>query len=209
MRASQKQYNFPRLYLIADAAYLSPVAQTQIIRSLIESGVGIVQFRDKTSSFGDKLRRAEKLQTLCAGLKVPLLINDDVGIAHTIGAAGVHLGRQDMSINRARTILGEDAIIGASCYNSLDYAQQACRDGADYVAFGAIYNSPTKPDAALITLNTLRYYTEQIAKPVCAIGGISAQHATAVFDCGVAMIAAAAGILAHANPASAVRQYLS
>ncbi len=209
MSASQKKHSLPKLCLIADTHCLSAATQTQVIRSVVTAGVGLIQFRDKRSSFDDKLRAAEALQALCSRLEVPLLINDDVDIARAVGAAGAHLGREDMPIDKARGLLGKHAIIGASCYASLECAQQACRDGADYVSFGAVFDSPTKPGATPIALNTLRHYARRIEKPVCAVGGISAQHAASVFDCGVTMIAAASGILARADPAAAVRRYLS
>ena len=199
---------FPRLYLIADAALLTPATRTKAVAAAIGAGVGLVQLRDKTSPFRQKLRFAQELRPLCAAHGVPLIINDDIGLAQEAGADGVHLGKDDAPVADARRALGGNAIIGASCYDSLELAQAACRDGADYVAFGAVFKSSTKPGAGLISLDTLRSHARQTTKPVCAIGGITAARAAVVAECGVRTIAAAAGILGHHSPEQAVAEYL-
>ena len=198
----------PILYLIADSTLLETATQIATIQSLLTAGVGMVQFRDKTSTAKIKQQTARTMSELCADYSVPLIINDDLELAKRVHAAGVHLGKQDTPIKHARSVLGEQAIIGASCYSSLELAQNASEEGADYVALGAVFPSTTKTDTSSIDLNTLCQYNKQITKPVCAIGGITTERVAKVARCGVAMVAVAAGILAQNEPLKACQTFI-
>jgi thiamine-phosphate pyrophosphorylase len=122
----------------------------------LEGGARVLQYRDKTRDASRRLDEARALQSLCARFAVPLIVNDDVELAAAIGAAGVHLGEDDDDLAPARARLGAQAIIGVSCYDSLERARHFAAAGADYLAFGAFFPSPTKPHARRASLDLLR-----------------------------------------------------
>ncbi len=196
------------LYLIADASALPARGAGEAVAPLLEAGVALVQYRCKHHG-DDRRRQAESLQAACRRFNVPLIVNDDIALADALGADGVHLGAGDDSAAAARRRLGNDAVIGVSCYDSAARAARAQSESADYVAFGAVFASPTKPQAARISLRTLREHARCCPLPVCAIGGIRPNNARAVLDCGVDLIAAASGLLAAADPRAAVAAYLA
>jgi len=148
----------------------------------------MVQFRDKSGDSGWRSKAASELMTVCAEFDVPLIINDDVGLAALIGAAGVHLGGDDEALGSAREQLGSNCVIGLSCYNSLDRARQAARGGADYLAFGSVYPSETKPGAMHCTPDTLTRALV-FGLPLVAIGGITPDNGRAVVDAGADSLA--------------------
>lgn len=145
------------------------------VRASLESGVKLVQYRDKISTMADKLARGRTLNVLCQRFDTQLIINDDVVLAIETGAAGVHLGGEDGSIRDARRLLPANSIIGASCYNDLRLAQTALADGASYVAFGACFDSPTKPAARRVNPDQLQAFRKALGPnvPICGIGGIT------------------------------------
>lgn len=145
------------------------------VRAALESGVKLVQYRDKISTMADKLSRARALNRLCQDHSAQLIINDDVVLAMETQAAGVHLGGDDGSIRDARRLLPAQSIIGASCYNDVQLAHDALADGASYVAFGACFDSPTKPAARRVSPDQLQAFRETLCSnvPICGIGGIT------------------------------------
>ena len=207
------------LYLIADKAQLIEKNIDKHIASLIEAGVSMIQFRNKTHHTNEHQalqgvhRLAQKIQAQCRIYDIPFIVNDDVSLATAINADGVHLGRDDMDVREARQRLGANKYIGVSCYASALRALQAQKNGADYVAFGAVFNSTTKPQAETLSastnesLCTLKKLSGGIDIPVCAIGGITPNQAKQVIGCGVQIIAVASGILKAVNPRQAVGHY--
>ena len=158
----------------------------------LEGGARILQYRDKTREASCRLDEARALQALCARFGVPLIVNDDVELAAAAGAAGVHLGEDDGDLASARARLGAQAIIGVSCYDSLERARHFAAAGADYLAFGAFFPSPTKPHARRATLDLLRD-ARAFGKPLVAIGGITIDNAPSLIEAGadgVAVISA-------------------
>ncbi|MEJ0048848.1 MAG: thiamine phosphate synthase [Rhodospirillales bacterium] len=121
--------------------------QTLLLRveAAIRGGAVMVQYRNKTADA--KLRRAQAaaLNALCRKLGVPLIVNDDAELAAEVGAAGAHLGTDDGDLAAARRVLGPDKLLGASCYDRIELAERAAGLGADYLAFGSFFASPTKP----------------------------------------------------------------
>ena len=142
----------------------------------LAGGAAILQYRDKSGDHARRLREAHALQALCARHRVPLVINDDVDLAAAVGAAGVHLGEADVAFAAARADLGPAAIIGVSCYDSLERARQFAAAGASYLAFGAFFASPTKPLARRAPLSLLRD-AKSFGLPLVAIGGITPDNA--------------------------------
>ena len=144
----------------------------------------MVQYRDKISGMREKLRRARAIAALCRQHNAILIVNDDVVLAEACGADGVHLGGADGSVRDARRLLSPDTIIGVSCYNDLQLAQQAMTDGASYVAFGACFDSPTKPAARRITPAQLADYRKTLGNEIaiCGIGGITFDNVDQIDD---------------------------
>lgn len=141
----------------------------------LEAGVRLVQYRDKCCAMPEKLKRARALVALCHQHGAKLIVNDDVVLAVACGADGVHLGGEDGSVHNARRLLPPNTIIGASCYNDLALAKQAVADGASYVAFGACFDSPTKPAARRVTPAQLADFRTALSDriAICGIGGIT------------------------------------
>lgn len=163
-----------------------------------------VQYRNKAAPAGVRARQAARLQALCAASSVPLVVNDDVAAAVSSGAAGVHLGRDDGDVATARARLGAGAIVGVSCYDDPARARAAAADGADYVAFGAFFPSPSKPGAPRAGLRLLR---EAIAPGIArvAIGGITPENAATLVAAGADLVAVISGVFDAPDPAAAAR----
>jgi thiamine-phosphate pyrophosphorylase len=168
-------------------------ADTGLLLSQVEAalsgGVAAVQYRDKSTDVSRRHEQASELVALCRQFDVPLIINDDLRLADLCDADGIHLGREDGSVREARIILGKRKLIGASCYQSLDLAQAAQAAGADYVAFGSFFASPTKPAASRADAGLLREATQAIHIPIVAIGGITLANAAQLLDAGADSLA--------------------
>jgi len=136
-----------------------------------------------------------------------LIINDDVALAATCNADGVHIGQHDTELREARTQLGPQAIIGISCYNRFELAQQAAENGADYVAFGRFYPSKTKPDAVPASLDLLHQAKQELDVPVAAIGGITVDNAAPLLEAGADMLAVVDGLFGQADIRPAAQHY--
>jgi thiamine-phosphate pyrophosphorylase len=184
------------LYAITDAR-LTPRATLRIqVDAALRGGAHLVQYRDKSGDAAQRRDDAAMLQTLCSDHDALLIINDDVELAAQVGAAGVHLGRGDADPRLARQRLGQKAIIGASCYDRLDLAHEAREAGADYVAFGSVFPSPTKPNAACAPLSLIEQARAELDLPICAIGGITRANAARVVAAGADMVAVISDLFA-------------
>jgi thiamine-phosphate pyrophosphorylase len=159
------------------------------VEAALAGGVAAVQYRDKSDDVARRHEQASELVALCRPFGVPLIVNDDLRLADLCDADGVHLGRDDASLREARIILGKDKIIGASCYQSLELALAAQAAGADYVAFGSFFASPTKPAAGRAGLDLLRDAAPLIHLPLVAIGGITLANAPQLLDAGADSLA--------------------
>ncbi len=180
-------YNIPKgLYLITDNN-LETTKLLSVVEAALKGQTKIIQYRDKSTDSQKRLIEAQALKQLCDVYNAALIINDDVDLAEAVGA-GVHLGRGDGSIAAARQRLGADKIIGATCHNSLIYAQQAVDEGASYLAFGAFYPSSTKPNAALADVGILQF-AQQFGLPIVAIGGITLENAAPLLKAGAHCLA--------------------
>ena len=155
----------------------------------IEGGASMVQYRSKIRNHDVKMQQCAAILRLCREYNVPCIVNDDVEICRVLKADGVHLGENDDNIAEVRAILGEDSIIGSSCYDQLNRAKQAQKEGASYVAFGAVFPTPTKPNAPRATLELLREAKSEIQIPIVAIGGITMNNAHDVIETGIDAIA--------------------
>jgi thiamine-phosphate pyrophosphorylase len=160
-----------------------------MVESALKGGVAAVQYREKTGDVALRHEQASELLVLCQAYGAPLIVNDDLRLADLAGADGVHLGKADGGLREARLILGPEKIIGASCYQSLEAAQSAQASGADYVAFGSFYASPTKPQAARASLDLLQQAAGVVRVPIVAIGGITGDNAKSLIDAGADAVA--------------------
>ena len=159
------------------------------VEAALVGGIAAVQYRDKSADVARRHEQASELVALCRRYKVPLIINDDLRLADLTDADGVHLGRDDGSLREARIILGKGKFIGASCYQRLDLAQAAQAAGADYVAFGSFFASPTKPAAGRADAALLRAAAQVVHIPLVAIGGITLANAPLLLDAGADCLA--------------------
>ncbi|TJY58969.1 thiamine phosphate synthase [Sinimarinibacterium sp. CAU 1509] len=189
--------------IVRDPAHLLPA-----VTAAIRGGVTLVQYRDKWNPADVRHQLAAALAQRCHDLGARLIINDDPALAAAVGADGVHVGVSDTAVASARQQLGANAIIGATCGNSLDRAQRAVTEGADYVAFGRLFASRTKPDAPPAQLQTLSA-ARRLGVAVCAIGGIGPEHVPQVADAGADLIAAVDGIFGSADVEARCRRYLA
>ncbi len=170
-------------------------------RAVLNGGARVVQLRDKHGRLSsDQVR---ELVTLCHDFQVPLIVNDRVDLARRTGADGVHLGRDDAGIHQARKRLGDDAIIGISCYRDLARARAAERAGASYVAFGAFFPSPSKPEATPAPLSLLRQARRTLRCPIVAIGGITLERAPEVIGAGADLVAVISALFHAPDPRKA------
>lgn len=176
------------------------------VKLALEGGTSIVQYRDKHSSAKVKIKVASALATLCQQFNAVLIINDDLSIATELGV-GLHLGREDGSIEAARKILGEKAIIGATCHDSLQFAEEAAQQGASYLAFGRFFPSTTKPHAPQAPLDILTIAKARFQLPLVAIGGINLDNAKQAINAGANMIAAADAIFNAPNITKTCQQF--
>jgi thiamine-phosphate pyrophosphorylase len=170
----------------------------------LSAGVALLQYRNKVASLGLRETQAGALQILCKGAGVSLIINDHIDLAERIGAAGVHLGGGDSRLEMARQRLGPDALIGASCYDSLERARTAVGLGASYVAFGTFAASPTKPDARRAPLSLLAE-ASSLGVPRVAIGGIGPDNVRVLVNAGADLVAVISSVYSAPDPAAAVR----
>lgn len=184
------------IYLVTDDGCLQGRALIDCVREALEGGVTLVQYRAKTASSAEMYAEALQLKALCDSFKVPLIINDRLDIAMAVGAAGVHLGQDDLPCAAARKILGEDYIIGVSAHNPAE-ARAALLCGADYLGCGAVFATATKADVKKLGTDGLAAICKAKGLPVVGIGGVTADNYREVRAAGADGAAIVSGILAQ------------
>lgn len=198
---------FPKygLYAITQPDNKSDEEILSAVDSALSGGAAVIQYRDKRDIKSQSL--AYELLMLCHHYHVPLIINDDIQLAKTLNADGVHLGKADGTVTKARDYLGTECIIGVSCYNDLNRARDAERNGADYVAFGRFYASGSKPLASPADISTLRDAKGVINLPIVAIGGILPENAGALLSAGADLLAVIGGVF-NQDPKTSAENFL-
>ncbi|OGT88121.1 MAG: thiamine-phosphate diphosphorylase [Gammaproteobacteria bacterium RIFOXYA12_FULL_61_12] len=176
------------LYVITDTALCAGHIESRVEQALL-GGARVVQYRDKSDDSARRLAEARALAGLCRDHGALLIINDDIELAASSGAHGVHLGREDGACAVARAVLGPEAIIGISCYDDFDRARQARQEGADYIAFGRFFPSQTKPGAVQADPDLLRRGRTELDRPLVAIGGITPENGRSLIAAGAQMLA--------------------
>lgn len=192
------------IYLVTDDGCLQGRELLDCVREALEGGVTLVQYRAKTASSAEMYDEALQLKALCDSFNVPLIINDRLDIAMAVGAAGVHLGQDDLPCAAARRILGEDYIIGVSAHNPAE-ARAALLCGADYLGCGAVFGTATKADVKKLGTEGLTAICREKGLPVVGIGGVTADNYREVRAAGADGAAIVSGILAQPDIRATVR----
>lgn len=201
-----------RLYLITPPT-IDLAKFTDEFRAAVDAGdIASVQLRLKvgdTAAPDDEIRRAtETLMPIAHAADIAFLINDRPDLTREMGCDGVHIGQSDTGLKEARRILGDDAIIGVTCHDSRHFAMEAGEGGADYVAFGAFFPTDTKAAKAKAAPDILTWWSSLFEIPCVAIGGITAQNASALVEAGADFLAVSGGVWSHPEgPAEAVRAF--
>ena len=176
------------------------------VKLALAGGVQVLQYRNKIADAEMQLIQAQALRKLTRDSNVIFIINDDPKLAAKVDADGVHLGATDGEVAAARALLGDNKLIGVSCYNQLQLALNAVATGADYVAFGAFFSSSVKPNAAVATLTLLREARAALAVPIVAIGGINAANGSELVRAGADAFAVISAVFAAPDIKLATQQ---
>lgn len=177
------------------------------VACVLSARPAIVQYRSKLVDPALRREQASRLLALCRQARIPLVINDDLALALDIGADGAHLGRDDGDLAGARKALGQARILGASCYGEWARAEAAVAAGVDYVAFGAMFPSSTKPQAPLAPLEMLTRAKAEFGLPVAAIGGITLDNAPLLIAAGADLPAVISDVFSAPDPAARAAAY--
>ena len=183
-----------RLYGILDLGYVERSDSRTVVEELVAGGIDLLQLRAKDLSAGEIEKLALEIHPITAEHGVPLIINDHPRIARNVSAEGVHLGQDDLSIAEARKIVGPDCAVGKSTH-SLDQAIHAFYEGADYIGFGPIFATPTKPDYPPIGLEDIARVHESVRIPIFCIGGIKLDNLAKVIEAGAYRVVIVSGLL--------------
>lgn len=197
-----KQFDLS-LYLVTDRHCLRGRDFYEAVEEALRAGVTLLQLREKELGMEELLAEGEKVKALCRKYKVPFLVDDNVEVAKILGADGVHLGQEDEAIQKARAVLGQEAIIGISAHN-LEEALEAQAQGADYLGVGALYPTGSKKDASVLAPGRFREIIQAVQIPVVGIGGIHEAQLDQVMDQGAAGCAMISAILGAEDITAAV-----
>jgi len=187
-----------RLYAIMDLGYVERGNAARVVEQMIEGGVDLIQLRGKNKSMGELADLAAELHELAAKSSTPVIVNDYAEIARAAPVEGVHVGQDDDSIEVARQKAGREILIVKSTH-SLEQARAAQREGADYIGFGPIFSTPTKPDYAPIGLENIRRVHEEVNLPIFCIGGININTLQSVLDAGAKRVVMVSALLKAQN----------
>jgi len=183
-----------RLYGIIDLAYVEPYDAGRVVEQMIEGGVDLIQLRGKGRSIEELSDLAAALHQLTMKSYIPLIVNDHAEVASRVPLEGVHLGQDDDSIEVARQKAARDILVGKSTH-SLEQARAAQREGADYIGFGPIFATPTKPDYAPIGLEHIKRVHAEVNLPIFCIGGINIDNLQSVIDAGAKRVVMVSALL--------------
>jgi thiamine-phosphate pyrophosphorylase len=200
-----KVKRLPGLYLIIDTQALKERSHVEVASQAIRGGAKVVQLRDKVQSKKELLPIAEQLKKLCAEHGVLFIMNDHFDLALAVDADGLHLGQDDLPIKVARKLLPIDKILGRST-RTVDQAVAAESEGADYIAVGSMYPTPTKETAQVVGPERLRQVRQAVTIPLVAIGGINKDNAAEVLAAGADSLAVIRAVVQAENPEKAARQ---
>jgi len=205
MRSNKKLSASDKLYLILDAQVLNYDALLRVLKVSVRGGVDVVQLRDKNG-------RAKEILGFCSQVlkitkhQIPFIVNDRADLSILSGADGVHVGQEDIDCLLARRLMGPGRIIGVSC-QTLSQALKAQDQGADYIGFGSVFQTETKPDRQAMDLDLLQKVISRLKIPVFPIGGISRENVGQLIPLGISRVAVCRDILLAKDPAQSVREF--
>ena len=194
-----------RLYAIIDLNYVSDEQAPAVLRKLIDGGIDVVQLRGKGRRLDELNALAGQLLEQTAAARVPFIVNDHAAVANRLELQGVHVGQDDDSIEQVRDAVNRPIIVGKSTH-SLSQAIAAEREGADYIGFGPLFATPTKPDYKPIGLNEIREVHRQVKIPIFCIGGIKLENLPQVIAAGAKRVVIVSGLLQSDDPADYARR---
>jgi thiamine-phosphate pyrophosphorylase len=189
-----KRLEESKLYGIVDLKYVPPSDIVRVATQMVHGGVDVIQLRAKNFISDDVRWLAEQIHPVTSTAGVPLVINDHPEVAAEIGAEGVHIGQEDLSVDRARELAGYRTVIGKSTH-SIAQAMAAAVEDTDYLAFGPLFPTPTKPDYPPTGLQDIRTIHEMVQKPIFCIGGIKLENLAQVLEAGARRVVIVSGIL--------------
>ncbi|WNS77479.1 thiamine phosphate synthase [Bacillus sp. DTU_2020_1000418_1_SI_GHA_SEK_038] len=193
------------LYFVTEES--APVEELlHTVESAVKGGVTIVQLREKQSSGKHFFEKALKLKSLLDQYEVPLIINDRIDIALAVNAAGIHIGQSDLPLSAARNIVPDSMIVGVSV-STIEEAEEAERNGANYIGVGAVFPTSSKDDAKLLPKGMLEAIIEKVSIPVVAIGGIKIDNLLKLPVNNISGYAIVSGIMKAENPYSAAKDF--
>lgn len=206
MKMAKREYALRGLYLVTpDTA--DSVALLAGVRCALAGRPALLQYRSKHADEGLRREQAAAIAPLCRAAGVPFIVNDSLALALAVGADGVHLGRDDGDLRAARAALGPERILGVTCYNEWARAEEGAAAGADYVAFGAVFASPTKPAAVHAPLDLLTRARRELKLPVAAIGGITLDNAPLAIAAGADLLAVISDVFDDPDPGGRAAAY--
>ena len=210
LKPSQMKFDLQnrRLYGILDMGYVAPSETTRVATEMLEGGVEILQLRAKDYEPGQVLELALPLVSICKSFGVPLIINDHPEVVVKSGADGLHVGQDDIHVEKARELIGPGKIVGLSTHSPLQ-AKAALDEKPDYIGFGPLFSTPTKPDYISIGTSRIKEAHDLVSLPIFCIGGIKLENLPEVLSAGAMRVAIVSGILKAANIGDYCRSCLS
>lgn len=196
------------LYLVTDSTYHTEESLLYTVEEACKGGVTLVQLREKNTGGREYLEKARKIRTITDRYQIPLIIDDRVDVAMACGAAGVHVGASDLPVAEVRRLLGPDKIVGATA-KTVEAAQKAYQDGADYLGVGAIYPTTTKVTTVLTEVSTLSAICKAVPIPAVAIGGLNLKNMDILKGRGANGIAVVSAIMKADDPRKAAEELLA
>lgn len=196
------------LYVITDRAWLGEQTLSQQVEQALKGGATFVQLREKELPFEEFLSEAKKVKEITDAYHVPFIINDNLKVAIACDADGVHIGQDDIPVQKARNLIGEDKILGVSA-QTVEQALKAEQDGADYLGVGAVFSTSTKTDAQSVSFQTLQNICKSVSIPVVAIGGINDTNILKLIGSGINGVSVISAVFAKPNITEATQRLLA
>lgn len=204
IESDMKRIQDARLYGIVDLGYLEPENVWRMTQSLCEGGVDVLQLRAKKIVKSEVERLARLMLPITREHGVPLVINDHLDVAANVGSEGVHVGQDDDAVAKVRAVVGSSCFIGKSTH-SLDQAERAQEEGADYIGFGPLYATGTKPDYVPIGLQDIAEVHRRVSLPIFCIGGVNAARLDEITAAGAKRVVVVSAFLLAADVSDEVR----
>jgi len=202
------QPNIKGIYAITPDQKNSEILIKQV-KDCCEGGINILQYRSKVLPWKKRLEQAKEIKRVTDEYQIPLIINDDIDICLQLDTFGIHLGKDDESIKNARLALGADKCIGMSCYNQVCRVEMAIKNKADYIALGACFETKTKPNAPIVSLEMIRKVRQKYDIPTVAIGGITMGNIRTLKETGIQCFALINSIFSSTDIISTIKQFKS